>query len=94
MGPMTTAALSTVSLGEAGVASGVLITARQVGGTLGIAVMGAIVAAAQTLPQSDPVAPSQFVHGFHDALQAGAAISLAGALLSAVLIRREQPLRP
>ena len=88
MGPMTTAALSAVSVGEAGVAAGVVNTSRQVGGTLGIAVMGAIVAARESVPQSDPRFAAQFLHGFHDALLAGAGIALVGALLSAALVRR------
>jgi MFS family permease len=87
MGPMTTAALGAVSVDEAGVASGVLTTARQVGGALGIALMGAIVAAAETLQRTDPRAALQFVTGFQHALQTGAAIALAGAVLSAVLVR-------
>ena len=86
MGPMTAAVLTTVSEDEAGVASGVITSARQVGGTLGIAVMGAIVAAAETVPATDPRFPLQFLDGFHHALQVGAAISLAGAVLSAILI--------
>ena len=90
MGPMTTAALSTVSSDEAGVVSGVLTTSRQVGGALGIAVMGAIVAAAETVSPADPRFALQFVAGFHHALEAGAAIALLGALLSAALVRREQ----
>ena len=51
MGPMTTAALSAVSVSEAGVAAGVVNTSRQVGGTLGIAVMGAIVAARESVAE-------------------------------------------
>jgi drug/metabolite transporter (DMT)-like permease len=63
-------------------------TSRQVGGTLGIAVMGAIVAARESVPPSDPRFATQFLHGFHDALLAGAGIALVGALLSAALVRR------
>jgi EmrB/QacA subfamily drug resistance transporter len=89
MGPMTTAALGTASIDKAGVVSGVLTTSRQVGGALGIAIMGAVVAAAESVPPHDPRFPAQFVHGFQHALEAGAAIALAGALLSALLVRRE-----
>jgi EmrB/QacA subfamily drug resistance transporter len=89
MGPMTTAALSTVPVDRAGVASGVVTTSRQVGGSLGVALMGAIVAAAETVPSTDPRFALQFVEGFQNALEFGAAIALAGALLSAILVRRE-----
>jgi EmrB/QacA subfamily drug resistance transporter len=92
MGPMTAAALSTVRVERAGVASSVLTTARQVGGTLGIAVMGAIVVAAETVPAADPRFGLQFVEGFQNALAAGAAIAFVGAVLSAVLIRRGEEL--
>jgi EmrB/QacA subfamily drug resistance transporter len=86
MGPMTAAALAAVPVDEAGVASGVLTTSRQVGGALGIAVMGAIVAAAETVARTDPRFALQFVTGFQHALEAGAAIALAGAVLSALLV--------
>ena len=86
MGPMTTAALSTASVGEAGVVAGVITTSRQVGGALGVALMGAIVAAAETVSRSDPRFPLQFVHGFQHALETGAAITLAGAIAAAVLV--------
>ncbi len=45
MTPVTAAAMSSVAVDKAGVGSAVLNSARQVGGSLGIAVMGAIVAA-------------------------------------------------
>ena len=44
MTPVTAAAMSAVPVDKAGVGSAVLNSARQVGGSLGIAVMGAIVA--------------------------------------------------
>jgi uncharacterized membrane protein YedE/YeeE len=74
--------------------SGVLTTSRQVGGALGVAVMGVIVAAAEIVPQTDPRFPLQFVRGFQHALETGAVIALAGALLSAILARREQVAKP
>jgi hypothetical protein len=40
------------------------------------------------VPQSDPRFAAQFLHGFHDALLAGAGIALVGALLSTALVRR------
>ena len=51
MTPTTAAAMSAVAVDKAGVGSAVLNSARQVGGSLGIAVMGAIVASAGHLPR-------------------------------------------
>jgi EmrB/QacA subfamily drug resistance transporter len=45
MSPMTTAAMNAVDRTKAGVASGVLSMSRMVGGTFGIAILGAIIAA-------------------------------------------------
>ena len=54
MTPVTAAAMSAVAVDKAGVGSAVLNSSRQVGGSLGIAVMGAIVAAALRLPDRLP----------------------------------------
>jgi hypothetical protein len=57
MSPMSTAAMNSVDRTKAGVASGVLSMSRMVGGTFGVAVMGALVTAIgrakidQRLPQ-------------------------------------------
>jgi hypothetical protein len=62
---------------------------RQVGGSIGIAVMGAIVAHVLTdsLASGDP-RPVAFVHGFQSGLRVAAAIAVAGALTAVILIRR------
>ena len=131
MSPVTTAIMSTVPAARAGMASGTLNTARQVGGVFGIAVLGSIVTsqfvsqlrgalAALGLPSFvvDQVAaiaqqgresadiPSvpgldvaaiqtavreSFTSGLHTALWVAGAIVLAGAVVSAVMIRGTSP---
>ena len=88
MTPMTAAALSSVPVDKAGVGSGMLNTFRQVGGALGIAVMGAILAS----ESSSALAAGQsqvdaFVHGLHRALYVAAAIALAAALVAMLTVR-------
>jgi EmrB/QacA subfamily drug resistance transporter len=83
MTPVTAAAMSAVSVDKAGVGSAVLNSARQVGGSLGIAVMGAIVAGS-----------SNYLTGFHDALRVGAILCLAGAAVAVLAIRKIEPARP
>jgi EmrB/QacA subfamily drug resistance transporter len=79
MAPVTAAAMQSVRPDKAGVGSAVLNSARQVGGSLGIAIMGAIVAASVNGNRRDPVA---FVNGFHHALETAAGITLAGAVIA------------
>src|SRR5581483_11673927 len=67
MTPVTAAAMSSVAVDKAGVGSAVLNSMRQVGGSLGIAVMGAIVAhATATSLAAGDTPPVAFLHGFHD----------------------------
>jgi len=97
MAPTTAAAMSSVRPDKAGVGSAVLNSMRQVGGSLGIAIMGAIVASALSsglaAGHSRPVA---FVNGYHHALEVSAFIALAGAViafttLGGVRVRHEAP---
>jgi EmrB/QacA subfamily drug resistance transporter len=83
MTPVTAAAMSAVSVDKAGVGSAVLNSARQVGGSLGIAVMGAIVAGS-----------SNYLTGFHDALRVGAILCLAGAAVAVLAIRKIEHKQP
>jgi hypothetical protein len=83
MTPATAAGLSGVPADKAGVGSAVLNTSRQVGGSLGIALIGAIMA--HEIAGSR--APQAFVHGLSVALEVAAAIALAGAIAAVSLVR-------
>jgi EmrB/QacA subfamily drug resistance transporter len=87
MSPMTAAAMSSVPVDKAGVGSGVLNSFRQLGGSLGIALMGAILASYVTAPPRSPLAAQQFVHGLHAALLVAAAITFAAAVTAVVMVR-------
>ena len=63
MAPTTAAAMGSVPVDKAGVGSAVLNSMRQVGGSLGIAMMGAIVAASCTSRRPTPRRRTQFVDG-------------------------------
>jgi EmrB/QacA subfamily drug resistance transporter len=83
MSPSNAAALRGVPVDRAGVGSAVVNTSRQVGGSTGIALMGAIVAHGIAGRQT----PEAFVHGFSLALTVAAAIAFAGALVAVTLVR-------
>jgi EmrB/QacA subfamily drug resistance transporter len=87
MSPMTSAAMASVPVDKAGVGSGVLNSFRQVGGSLGIALMGAIVASHIHAPASSPLGQQEFVNGLHAALAVSAAITFLGAVVAVVLVR-------
>jgi EmrB/QacA subfamily drug resistance transporter len=83
MSPSNAAALRGVPVDRAGVGSAVVNTSRQVGGSTGIALMGAIVAHGMAGRQT----PEAFVHGFSLALTVAAVIAFAGALVAVTLVR-------
>ena len=90
MSPMTSAAMGAVPVDKAGVGSGVLNSFRQVGGSLGIAIMGAILASyipASLLHSKSLVAQQDYVNGLHGALVVSAIISFAAAVVAILLVR-------
>jgi EmrB/QacA subfamily drug resistance transporter len=89
MTPMTAAALGSVPVEKSGVGSGVLNTFRQVGGALGIAVMGAIVASYVDL-EGGRLDPSGFMDGFQVALRVSAVFALIGAVVALTTIRKHR----
>ena len=92
MTPTTTAAMSSVPRDQAGVGSAVLNSMRQVGGSLGIAVTGAIVAhVTSTSLAAGDSRPEAFVHGFQRGLEIAALIALAGAVVAVATMRTHRP---
>jgi EmrB/QacA subfamily drug resistance transporter len=93
MTPSAAAATRAVPVYKAGVGSAVLNASRQVGGSLGIALMGAIMAHELS---GGSFTPEAFMTGFERALLVAAAIAVAGAVVAASLVRshHERATRP
>jgi len=95
MTPMTAAALSSVPVDKAGVGSGMLNTFRQVGGSVGIALMGAILASgSKSALANGATQVDAFMSGLHHALYTSAVIAFCGALTAALTIRSHAHTRP
>ena len=88
MTPTTAAAMGSVPVDKAGVGSAVLNSMRQVGGSLGIAVMGAIVLSQVNGIPGTPEAAAGFITGYQHALIVASLIALAGAFLSVATVRK------
>jgi EmrB/QacA subfamily drug resistance transporter len=87
MSPMTSAAMGAVPVDKAGVGSGVLNSFRQVGGSLGIAVMGAIVGSYLHPADHGLQAAQDYVNGLHAGFAVGAAITFVAAGVAVGLVR-------
>ncbi len=88
MTPTTAAAMGSVSVDKAGVGSAVLNSMRQVGGSLGIAIMGAVVAHYVGGVGGAGAASQQFIPGFHRALELAALFAFCGSLVAVATIRK------
>src|SRR5215204_1613737 len=89
MTPSAAAAVRALPVDKSGVGSAVLNACRQVGGSMGIALMGAIMAHQVGGLKGPEVFrdPSRFVDGFSTSLLVASGIALAGAVISFVLVR-------
>src|SRR5256714_6554236 len=85
--PSTAPAMGSGPVDQAGVGSAVINSMRQVGGSLGVAIMGALVATRVSVKPFDPHYATQFVPGYHRALHVGAAILLAGVVVAVATVR-------
>jgi EmrB/QacA subfamily drug resistance transporter len=81
--PVTIAAVSGVGDSDAGLASGLINTAQQVGGALGLAILAAI----STSVTGTSRAPAVLTDGFHSAFLAGAGLAVLGLVATLVMIR-------
>jgi EmrB/QacA subfamily drug resistance transporter len=88
MSPMTSAAMNAVAVEKAGIASGVLSMFRMVGGSLGVAVTGAIFQGSVGDPAT--ATPTEFVDALGHAMAVSAAVALLGAVVGAVAIRAQK----
>jgi EmrB/QacA subfamily drug resistance transporter len=87
--PATTTVVAVVPENKSGVASGMMQAIRQLGGALGVATAGAIMnAKTGGLAPRDPHFASSFVSGLHQVLLFTGCVSIAGAVVGALLIRR------
>jgi pSer/pThr/pTyr-binding forkhead associated (FHA) protein len=87
--PLTAAALSGVPMHQAGMGAACINSTRQVGGALGLAVMGAISAEVITASLLDGEAnPEGFVNGFGWLMVTGAGVSALGAIAAWTMIAR------
>jgi EmrB/QacA subfamily drug resistance transporter len=84
--PVTIAGLTGVDRSDAGIASGLINTSRQIGGAIGIAAATAIASAA-TRNAAAPASLAAVDHGFRVALVALAALLVTGAAVSAGFVR-------
>jgi EmrB/QacA subfamily drug resistance transporter len=94
MTPTTAAAMGSVPVDKAGVGSAVLNAFRQVGGSLGIAIMGAVVASQISAVPGSPLYADQFVDGYHLGLYVAAAIAFSGALVAVAMVRKVRYVEP
>ncbi|MFI9152159.1 DHA2 family efflux MFS transporter permease subunit [Streptomyces sp. NPDC053367] len=91
--PAMAGALGTLPADRAGSGSGLLMTLRQVGAALGIALLGSLLAGELDAASLTASADRAYVHGMDLALLVSGITSLVAALLAAALLPGARPVR-
>jgi EmrB/QacA subfamily drug resistance transporter len=88
--PISISALSGVEPAEAGLASGLINTAQQIGGALGIAALSTIAASrTEDAFAGGSTQAAALVDGFHSAFYVAVGVAVVGIVAALTLIRRE-----
>jgi EmrB/QacA subfamily drug resistance transporter len=89
--PITIAAMAGTTADDAGLGSGLINTAQQIGGALGIAILSTVaVSRTDDALAAGGTQASALVDGFVDAFWVGGAIAFVGVLVSVFLVRRSE----
>ncbi|HEV7752835.1 MAG TPA: MFS transporter [Baekduia sp.] len=87
--PITIAATSGVAAGDSGLASGLLNTTQQVGGSLGLAILSSVsTSRATSALQGGSSLPEALTHGFKGAFTVAAVLCAVGVVLAMALLPR------
>jgi EmrB/QacA subfamily drug resistance transporter len=94
--PVTIASLTGVEGSDAGIASGLINTSRQIGGAIGLAAVSAIAAtSARSFAHAHPAATASsgaaLDHGFQTGFYALTGLLVIGAVIAATLLRSKPP---
>jgi EmrB/QacA subfamily drug resistance transporter len=92
--PVTIASLAGVDRSDAGIASGLVNTSRQIGGAIGIAATTAIASSSTSNFGAPAGSAAALDHGYQTALYVLTGLLIVGAALTGALLRTEAPKAP